>query len=105
MDRALMVSETVPGARIFGGITLNWAVSGINPEAVEPAIRFGVRIVWMPTLSASSDMKSLGRSYEKGVSVFADGIDRQGEMLPEVEQVLNLIAEKDMILATGHLSG
>ncbi|MFH0848099.1 MAG: DUF6282 family protein [archaeon] len=104
-DRAVMVSQAVPGARIFGGTTLNLAVGGINPEAVKPAIRFGAKIVWMPTLSASSDLKSRGEPYEKGVSVFADGIDKKGKLLPEVEQVLNLIADNDIILATGHLSG
>ena len=41
VDRALMASQTVPGARIFDGIVLNGAIGGINPEAVEPAIRFG----------------------------------------------------------------
>ncbi len=104
VDRALMASQTVPGARIFGGIVLNWAIGGINPEAVESAIRFGARIVWMPTRSASSDIRSLGQPYEKGISIFADGIDGQGELLPEIEEVLNLVAEKNVILATGHLS-
>jgi hypothetical protein len=65
-ERARIVSAAVPGVRAIGTITLNWAVGGMNPLAVEIAAREGARIVWMPTaaLSRSPATRSpSGRSF------------------------------------------
>ena len=37
---------------VFGGITLNNHVGGINPAAVAMSLRMGGRAVWFPTFSA-----------------------------------------------------
>lgn len=37
---------------MFGGITLNRQVGGINPYAVESALKLGGKVVWLPTQSA-----------------------------------------------------
>src|SRR5690606_25506901 len=42
------------GVRLFSGIALNNASGGINPYAVDHAVKLGARIVWMPTLSAAN---------------------------------------------------
>ena len=34
-DRAYLVRKHVPGIKVFGGVTLNRAVGGLNPQAVE----------------------------------------------------------------------
>jgi hypothetical protein len=34
-DRAWLCRKHVPGVKIFGGVTLNRAVGGLNPQAVE----------------------------------------------------------------------
>ena len=39
-----------PGSTRIGAITLNRAVGGLNPLAVEIAAREGARIVWLPTV-------------------------------------------------------
>src|SRR5688500_18689373 len=51
-DRAYLVEQVVPGIRVFGGLALNHAVGGINPVAVETALRMGAAEIWMPTLSS-----------------------------------------------------
>ena len=43
--------------RIFGSIALNNSVGGVNPYVVEAAINFGVKIVWLPTVSARQHME------------------------------------------------
>jgi hypothetical protein len=37
---------------VFGALTLNHSVGGLNPVAVEIAGRSGCKIVWMPTVDA-----------------------------------------------------
>ena len=49
-DRCYVASQLVPGIQLLGGIVLNYAVGGFNPEAVEKAIRLGAGIVWMPSI-------------------------------------------------------
>ena len=95
-DRAHLVEQIVPGIRVFGGLALNHAVGGINPAAVEVALRLGAAEIWMPTLSAIAQRHD---PIGPGISIYHDG--RIAEC---VIDVLRLIAEHDAILGTGHLS-
>ena len=52
-ERAQVVTKAVPGSRVFGAITLNHSVGGLNPVAVELAGRTGCKIVWFPTVDAA----------------------------------------------------
>src|SRR5438094_8049863 len=54
-ERARVVSRAVPGIAALGSITLNHAVGGLNPVAVEIAGRSGCKIVWMPTVDAQNE--------------------------------------------------
>jgi len=98
---AYLVSQVVPGIEVYGGITLNRAVGGINPPAVEfMAETTGGhgRVVWMPTRDSENAQRRVAGNPDY-VSVARDG-----ELLPEVHQVLDLMAEHDLALATGHSS-
>jgi hypothetical protein len=96
-----LVRKLVPNFEVFGGIDLNLTVGGINPAAVEHMTRvtggFG-RIVWMPTFDAENQVRF---SKEKRPFV---SVSRNGELLPEVRQVIALIAKHNLVLATGHSS-
>ena len=54
-ERARAVAEAVPGVHVLGALTLNDAVGGLNPVAVEIAAREGARIVWFPTVSSVNE--------------------------------------------------
>src|SRR5215475_11183127 len=41
---------------VFGGICCDREVGGMNPAAVEVALRLGARIVWLPTLTSQQDV-------------------------------------------------
>jgi hypothetical protein len=96
------------GDGVYGGIVLNSPVGGANPDAVEVAARLGGRVVWMPTVSArthkagaSSPELSVHRGFELApVDVIAD----DGALLPQWNDVLDVIAAHDLLLANGHLS-
>ena len=98
---AFIVRKVVPGIEVFGGIDLNLTVGGINPAAVDHMARvsggFG-RFVWMPTFDAENQVRVSGGS---GPWV---SVARNGELLPEVKEVIALIAKHRLVLATGHSS-
>jgi hypothetical protein len=56
------------------------------------------RIVWMPTFDAENQVRS-SKENRPFVSV-----SRNGQLLPEVRQVIGLIAKHNLVLATGHSS-
>ena len=98
---AYVVRKEVPGIEIFGGIDLNRTVGGVNPSAVENMTRvkggWG-RLVWMPTFDAENQVR-----FSKENRPFVP-VSRNGKLLPEVVEVIGLIAKHRLVLATGHSS-
>jgi hypothetical protein len=97
MERAWLTHRLYPEVEVFGGITLNPPVGGLNRTAVEAAIRLGAKIVWLPTLFSSNQRAQEGRT-DGLVSVVG------GKVVPALRVILKIIAESDIVLATGHLS-
>ncbi len=99
---AYTLRQTVPGVSTYGGITLDHQVGGLNPYAVEHALRLGAKIVWLPTVSSHQDhLNGIGKLFGypgTGTRV----IDEAGELLPVVRDILELVFEHDAIIATGH---
>lgn len=110
---AMILERLFPdlGVKLFSGIALNNASGGINPHAVDHAVKLGAKIVWMPTLSAANHIEQAmgqGKSFPKTAKKMLDPIplratDANGEVTDATRQVLDLIAEADVILAGGHL--
>jgi hypothetical protein len=93
--------KVVPGIEVFGGIVLNKAVGGINPDAVEWMHRvYGSRgkVVWLPTFEADRHVKVLGKPGSTGLVVAPNG-----QVTPEMEAILKIIARENLLLATGHV--
>jgi hypothetical protein len=111
VSRAYLVQRVVPDIKVFGGVVLNSYVGGINPAAVEAALRLGGKEVWMPTVDAGYHAEVHGGTggYESqggGISR-AEGIwvtDKDGRLQPVVKEVLELVAQYGAILGTCHLS-
>jgi hypothetical protein len=98
---AYVVRKEVPGIEVFGGVDLNLPVGGINPVAVEHMTQVSGgwgRFVWMSTFDAENQVK-YSRENRPFVSVA-----RNGQLLPEVKQVISIIARNGLVLATGHVS-
>ena len=118
-ERAQVVSKAVAGSRVFGALTLNHSVGGLNPVAVELAGRTGCKIVWMPTVDAQNE--TAGRLDGGSAKLpfwakiqrelAAEGIsppplsvvDESGRLVEAARRCLERIRKHDMILATGHL--
>lgn len=96
-----LVRKLVPGIEVFGGIDLNLTVGGINPAAVEHMTKVSGgwgRIVWMSTFDAENQVRF---NKENRPSV---RVSRDGALLPEVREVLTLMAKHKLVLATGHVT-
>ena len=110
VDKAHAYGRMFPGIEVYGGITLNNTVGGLNPMAVAVAIEDGARIVWFPTWSAKNDVQKGGYSqrvasvYGKISPPYLTVLDAEGRLLSEVKEILSFIAQHDVALATGHLS-
>ena len=102
---AFMVNQVIPDFKMFGSLTLDNEVGGINPSAVLSAARMGAKIIWMPVFtSANSKIKAeqiMGIKLPGGTQYI---LDSNGKLLPEVEEVLQIVKDFDIILATGHMS-
>jgi hypothetical protein len=119
-ERAATVRAAVPETDVKGAISLNRAVGGINPLAVEIAAREGARTVWLPTVDSVNEahereappgakvpvwVKLQLDLREQGIEIDpVPVVDDSNDVLPELKEVLNLIARHNMLLATGHLS-
>ncbi len=121
-ERAAVVRTVVPGVDVLGAITLNASVGGLNPVAVEIAGRQGARVVWLPTVDSRNQRESRAQAPEgsvppmwarvqdelagRGITAPAvEVVDGEGAVVPALRQILALVKEHDMVLATGHLSG
>ena len=115
VERSYFVSKSVPGVDVIGGVTLNYAVGGLNPFAVDAAMKLGGRIVWMPSADALNHVHHFGElgkygsrlDYERpriyeGKKVITI-LDEDRELLPNVHEILDVIADADAAVATSHL--
>ena len=84
---------------MFGGIVLNRCVGGINPDAVENALKLGGKVVWLPTSSARNHLEKLGKSTESCVDVIKDGT-----LVPEMYRIFDLVNKYNAVLGTAHIS-
>ena len=96
--------------RLYSGIVLNNVVGGFNPYAVEHTAAMGGKIVWLPTLAAENHLAwekksswAHPASTKKMRPATAVPATRDGKVLDEVKEVLDVIARNDMVLAAGHL--
>ena len=115
VDRAYLVHRAVPEVEVYGGVTLNYAAGGLNPFAVDAALRLGAKVIWMPSVDAFNHTRHFGElgkygsrlDYNKpqiyevmeGITVFDD----EGGLDLRVGQILDLVADADAAIATSHL--
>jgi hypothetical protein len=96
---AALARKAAPGLEVFGGIALNRAVGGINAAAVERMANVDGgwgRVVWLPTFDSENQVRTAGEDRP-----FVP-VARDGRLLPEVLEVMQIAARRDLVLATGH---
>ncbi|MBP5292025.1 MAG: hypothetical protein J6Y90_05360 [Lachnospiraceae bacterium] len=104
--RAAMANEFIrrtygenTGFTMYGGVVMNKVIGGVNPEAVEKALKLGAKVVWLPTQSAKRHLEKMGQDPMKGIELVRDG-----KVVPELVDVFRLIKDYDVTLGTAHVS-
>jgi hypothetical protein len=115
-SEAFLLNKAVEGIKVFGSITLNTLVGGLSPLAVQIAAESGAKVVFMPTWTSKNDMDK-GAHYVDRMRPFIPGIDEaikdipgislvntNGELVPEVYEIIKICKQYDMVVASGHIS-
>lgn len=115
---AQMAQKIVPEVDIFGSLACNRQVGGLNPLAVEAAIKYGVRQIWLPTIDSTNHEVVTGSVGQHGKGLVIKGgiseyalkqkrlycLDQDGAVLPELKEIIQQVADADIILNLGHIS-
>jgi hypothetical protein len=99
------------GVRTFGAVALNTHVGGINPWAANLTLALGGKVIWFPTISAPNHIEHAKHTNLKfprlSIPLIEDGpvdiFGEDGDLRPEVHQILRMIAEADAVVASGHM--
>jgi len=97
------------GLAMYSGLVLNNSTGGLNPFVVDAQLKMGAKLIWMPTAQAANHIRSahgkvrLASNVQLMNSPALSVVDGYGNVLDEVKQILDMIAEFDAILSSGHL--
>ncbi|MGE3402236.1 MAG: DUF6282 family protein [Vicinamibacterales bacterium] len=98
---AYLAQQEAPGITVVGGIVLNRSVGGLNAAAVEQMAAIGQgagSIVWLPTRDAENQVR-----FDRQDRPFV-AVSKDGQLVPAFGDVLQVMAAKNLVLATGHSS-
>lgn len=111
VGRAFHADSIVEGTRVFGGLVLNHFTGGINPVAVEHAIKLGARQIWMPTIDSTAHVGVFGSAGGYGYQNSETKIEREGisiineagDLTEDTKIIVELVKDANVILGTAHL--
>jgi hypothetical protein len=102
---AKMVTELVPEVQVFGSLTLEPEIGGLNPAGAIAAAKMGAKVIWMPTFSSTNSRevceKVLGYKLPGAEQVITDA---KGKLKTEVKEIFRIAKEYNIVIASGHIS-
>ena len=102
---ARLVRRIVPDVFVFGSLTLDGEVGGLNYRAVKGAVAMGTKVLWMPVFYSANSKRVVERNF--GLDLGGEAItivDGSGTLLPVVRDILGVAREHDMVVNVGHVS-
>jgi hypothetical protein len=110
VGRAAIANKIIEGIHVFGSLVLNGFAGGLNPVAVEHALKLGAKEIWFPTIDSLAHSRVFGHVggfgyQESGTKIPRKGISilYRGRLKEEAKTVVELVREYGAILGTGHL--
>lgn len=101
-DACIIQRNLTPGIRVFGSVVIGFTTTGgltWAARTIESQARIGAKVVWFPAMDAEWCQAYLGHPGA-GISLLRE----DGDLRPEVYDVLRVVKEYDMVLCSGHLS-
>lgn len=95
----LLQEDVTHELTVTGGVSLNRAVSGFNPEAVKASFVLGGRFVWFPAPDAANDRQAKGESG--GLGSFLSGLFDEGFNLAELRTMSHTLP-LELLQPKGH---
>lgn len=95
------------GFDIFGGVTLNEWVGGLNSHATDGVANFDADIVWMPSITARNHLENADVTMFESEEEEKSGLtvlDEDGDLNADAAAVLDSIAEHGFVIGLSHLS-
>ena len=87
--------------QLFGGITLQQSVGGLNPDAVRRCLGFpGMKYVWLP-MTDSYHHRRVVYDDQTGAGIHILTDDGK-KVLPELKEILKIAAANNLTVASGH---
>jgi len=96
------VERGITPVEVYGGVTLNYAVGGLNPVAVKTALKGDfkqkTKVIWMPSID--SDLTRRAANLGPGITILDNG-----RLKKEVVEIVGAVASSDTKVAieTSHL--
>lgn len=97
------------GVKMYGSVVLNNSVGGLNPYAVDFNVKSGAKLVFMPTAHSANHIRSshgktrLASNVQLKTPRAITVVDDMGQITDPVKEIIDIIAEHDVILSSGHL--
>jgi hypothetical protein len=97
------------GVEVFGGLIMEPPAGGISAESVKIALNYGygpktgARFISLPTHHTRNIARQEGRS-----PLYIEAcleIPERGDLPGDLARIIDLVAERDAVLNTGHISG
>ncbi len=95
-------NKGVSPVEVYGGVTLNYAVGGLNPAVVKTALKGDfkekTKVIWMPSID--SDLTRRAANLGEGITIIENG-----RLKNEVKQIVGYVASSDqkVVIETSHL--
>ena len=87
--------------KIFGGITLNKSVGGLNPVAVEKCLGFpGMKYVWLPMIDSYHHNRVVHDNWTDNAGITL--LDGNRKVKGELRDIMRICADRNLVLASGH---
>jgi hypothetical protein len=118
VQMAQTAQKEIEGIDVFGSIVCNLHVGGVNPIAVEAALKYGARQIYLPTVDSTNHERLVGMVGQHGKGLMVKGglsrytlehprinlLGTEGELSPQLREILQLVADANVILNFGHVS-
>lgn len=94
--------------KAYGTIMLNESVGGVSPSVVEISLALGTKQIQMPTYSSKAHRDAYGDDqkifpYKKRMKPIYI-LDDRGRLIPEVEEIMEMMKGSSSFISSGHLS-
>lgn len=100
-DAYLIEKHIVNKLRVFGSVVIGYTTTGgleYAARTIEAMAGIGCKVVWFPAMDSEWCRSYLGR--EGGIRI----LDENGNLKPQVYEILKVIKEYNMVVCSGHMS-